>query len=179
MGATASIHVVNKAIYDIHVDLYKARDPEGTESLKHYSLLPGEVVEVKVGKGGANIRVSGNGRTEGVRTVTAGQIIEIDKVRRAKMNGRVEALIPAQPTAVVAESRSEPSSSDDETNRQDWVDFKNRSGKDELQQLTRKLEREQLQKRQAHLLERRKQQEEPGTHGEWQRLDSWRASSHP
>jgi len=151
MGATASIHVVNKAIYDIHVDLYKARDPEGTESLKHYSLLPGEVVEVKVGKGGANIRVSGeqqypvrlqcspnaicdlqpiasptcwnltvaesagNGRTEGVRTVTAGQIIEIDKVRRAKMNGRVEALIPAQPTAVVAESRSEPSSSDDET----------------------------------------------------------------
>ena len=60
MGATASVHVqvVNKAVYDIHVGLYKPKDVEGMSIIKQYCLLPGETKAIKVGKG-ANIRISG------------------------------------------------------------------------------------------------------------------------
>jgi len=58
MGAAPSVQVVNKATYDIHVEFYKSKDTEGTVAVKHYSLLPGETKEIKVGKG-ANIRFSG------------------------------------------------------------------------------------------------------------------------
>ena len=54
----ASISVVNKAVYDIQVDLYKPKDIEGLAVMKQYTLLPGETKAIKVGKG-ANIRISG------------------------------------------------------------------------------------------------------------------------
>jgi hypothetical protein len=58
MGAASSVHLVNTAIYDIHVDVYKLKDTEGTVAVKHYVLLPGETKEIKIGKA-ANIRISG------------------------------------------------------------------------------------------------------------------------
>jgi hypothetical protein len=171
----------NKALYDIHIDVHKPKDVEGMVALKHYSLLPGAVQEIKVGKGGANVRISGNGRTESIRAVNAGDILEIDRVRRGKkpVSSAEDHTDPAQPSQAAAPaSRSASSGSEDEQSHQDWVDFRNRGGKDELQQLTRKLEREQLEKRQAELREKMKQQEEaepePEAEDGWQRLERWK-----